>query len=136
MTQDSEPRTRTCGGVIETGDSMRLDHGKLRFDLIPADAMEELAKVYTVGCMKYGERAWEKGMKWGRCVAALERHMNAWKRGEDLDPVDGTHHLAAAAWNALALLAYSMRGVGEDNRGYKDKDAARKDRGEQYHQGP
>uniref|UniRef100_UPI001E4FF338 dATP/dGTP diphosphohydrolase domain-containing protein n=1 Tax=Acetomicrobium sp. S15 = DSM 107314 TaxID=2529858 RepID=UPI001E4FF338 len=40
----------------------------LRYDLIPSDALRELAKVYTVGAEKYGERNWEKGMSWGRAL--------------------------------------------------------------------
>jgi hypothetical protein len=63
-----------------------------------------------------GARNWEKGMRWGRVFGALMRHAWAWWRGEKLDPENGQHHLASVAWCALALLAYDLRGVGEDDR--------------------
>ena len=40
------------------------DQGKLRYDLISAVGMEELAKVYTYGAKKYADHNWRKGIKW------------------------------------------------------------------------
>lgn len=102
------------------------DTGKLRYDLLPPDALDEVAFVYTIGATKYTDRNWEEGMKWGRIVAALERHIQAWKSGEMLDPEDGHHHLAAAAWCCLTLIAYELRGIGVDDRGVKVKLPRRK----------
>lgn len=82
------------------------DAGKLRFDLIPAAALEALAEVYTVGAAKYEDRNWERGMRWGRVFAAVMRHLWAWWRGEDADPETGLSHLAHAAWGCLALIEY------------------------------
>jgi hypothetical protein len=92
------------------------DAGKPRYDLIPADALEELAKVYGAGAAKYSDRGWGVGMSWSRYFGSLMRHCWAWWRGEELDPETGLHHLAHAAWNALALLAYAKRNVGTDDR--------------------
>ena len=95
------------------------DKGKLRYDLLPPDALEHLVKLYTDGANKYGERNWEKGMDHGRVFAALQRHAWKWAQGEDLDtdPVGShQHHMASVAWCALTLLAYTLRGIGEDNR--------------------
>lgn len=93
------------------------DTGKLRYDLIPPDALRELARVYTIGANKYEARNWEKGMSWGRVFGALMRHAWAFWRGERFDPVDSQHHLSSVAWCALALLSYDLRGIGEDDRG-------------------
>lgn len=94
------------------------DSDKARWDLVPPDAMEQLLFVFNLGARKYGDRNWEKhgGMKWGRIFAAMMRHAWAFWRGEQKDPVDGQYHLASVAWCALALLAYDMRGTGEDDR--------------------
>lgn len=97
-------------------DGTKFDQDKERFDLIPADALVELAAVYNIGAKKYGDRNWENGMKWGRVFAAMMRHAWKWWRGEDVDQEDGQHHLASVAWCALSLLAYVRRGVGEDDR--------------------
>lgn len=87
------------------------DTGKLRYDLVPPDALAELVRVYTVGAARYGANNWERGISFGRIFAACMRHLWAFWRGEELDPDDGIHHLAHAAWNCLALLAYRLRGM-------------------------
>lgn len=87
------------------------DGGKLRYDLIPPDALDALARVYTKGATVYGDRNWEQGISYCRIFAALMRHCWAWFRGEENDPDDGLHHMAHAAWNCMTLLAYSMRGM-------------------------
>lgn len=89
------------------------DIGKLRYDLVPPDALREVAKVYTFGAMKYGDRNWEQGINYGRVYAAAQRHLQAWLGGEQDDAESGLPHMAHAAWNCLALLAYELRGMGE-----------------------
>lgn len=84
----------------------RYDGGKPRYDLIPALAQEELAKVLTVGVEKYGVDNWRKGMKWSKVLASLERHLYAIKRGEDRDPETGLLHSAHIQSNAAFLTEY------------------------------
>ena len=85
---------------------IKHDAGKLRFDLIPVEPLREIARVYTIGAAKYADRNWERGIAWGRVFAAMCRHAFAWWGGEQLDPVDGQHHLASVAWCAMALIEY------------------------------
>lgn len=85
---------------------VKYDSDKLRFDLIPTSPMEEIVKVFTMGAMKYKDRNWEKGMKWSRPLAALERHLHSFKSGEDFDQESGLLHLAHVAVNAMFLLQY------------------------------
>lgn len=87
-------------------ESRKDDDGKLRYDLLPIGPLAEVAKVYTIGARKYADRNWERGLRWGRVYAALQRHANAWWRGEKLDQQDGQHHLASVVWCALALMEY------------------------------
>jgi hypothetical protein len=96
--------------------AIKFDQGKPRFDLIPPDAMTEIAKVFTMGADKYEARNWEKGTNWGRSNAAMLRHIMAWMACEDNDPESGLNHMAHVAWGAMCLLAYQLRGVGEDDR--------------------
>ena len=97
--------------------AVKFDGDKLRFDLIPADALAEVALAYTIGAKKYGDRNWESGekFKFSRLIAAAHRHINGWQRGEDRDP-DGQHHLGAAIFCLLSILAYQLRGLGGDDR--------------------
>jgi hypothetical protein len=102
--------------TVEPNTALRYDTGKIRYDLLPADGLEELAKVYTKGAEKYAPRNWEKGMDWSRCLGSLMRHTWKFWRGETIDPETGCHHMAMAAWNALALCVYDLRKVGTDDR--------------------
>lgn len=86
--------------------ALRYDGGKTRHDLLPAHALNELAKVYTMGSLKYAPNNWRNGMKWSRVFGSLERHLNAIKRGEDYDTESGLLHAAHVAWNAITLLEY------------------------------
>lgn len=97
-------------------EGVKYDGGKLRYDLIPADALEELAAIYTMGANKYEDHNWRKGMSWSRPFAALMRHAWAWFRGEDKDPESGLNHLAHAAWNCFTLINYSKSHPEFDNR--------------------
>lgn len=93
------------------------DIGKERFDLLPWDAVRDVAGVLEYGARKYADRNWERGMAWGRLVGALGRHVAAWMGGQDTDPESGLHHLSHAACCALMLRALVMRKKGTDDRG-------------------
>lgn len=86
-----------------------------RFDLIPMDALEELARVYGFGAKKYDDDNWLKGYAWRLSLGALGRHVAKWALGQDRDPETGLHHLAHAAWHCLALMVFGMRGLGTDD---------------------
>lgn len=96
---------------ILTEKELKKDDGKLRYDLFPVEALEEITKVLNFGATKYADRSWETGMKWGRLYAALFRHMTAWWRGEDLDKETGITHLAHACCCGIFLLTYVKRGM-------------------------
>lgn len=95
---------------------LRYNTGKTRFDLLPPDALKELAEVYTQGAKKYAARNWEKGLSWSECYGSLLRHANAWAAREDRDEESGQPHMAHVAWNAMALLTFYLRSIGEDDR--------------------
>ena len=97
-------------------DDLKFDHGKLRIDLVPVDGILALAQILTSGAEKYGERGWERGMAWSRPYAALLRHLLAWWGGQDTDPESGHPHLWHVMTNAVFLVSYERRGIGEDDR--------------------
>ena len=96
--------------------ALRFDADKPRYDLLPPEALDELALHYAKGAKKYAERNWELGMDWGRCFASLMRHAWKWMRGEEIDEETGTHHMISVAWNAIAIYTYWKRGIGKDDR--------------------
>lgn len=88
-------------------------------DLDPL-ALLKVAEVAGYGADKYQERLnYMRGYDWSLCFDALQRHALAFWGGEDLDPESGLPHLAHAAWHCLALLAFSARDLGTDDR-YKE----------------
>lgn len=97
-------------------EGVKFDEGKPRWDLLPFDALDEVAEVLRYGANKYAPRNWEKGMAWGRLLGAAMRHLAAWARGNYRDSESQLPHLAHAACCVLMLLALTMRGVGTDDR--------------------
>jgi len=104
--------------VEADGGGLRYNDGKPRYDLIPPEALEDLAILYQRGASKYAERNWERGMSWCKCFASMMRHAWAWMRGEENDPETGVHHMTAVAWNAFAIVTYVRRGIGQDDRNF------------------
>lgn len=78
--------------------------GKGRFDLLPCRAVAELARLYEAGCLKYGDRNWEKGIPLSVYLDSALRHsfkhLAGWR--------DERHDLAAA-WNWMCLIETKMR---------------------------
>ena len=97
-------------------DGQKFDSDKLRYELLPPELLEEVARVLTFGAHKYSARNWELGMAWSRPFAALMRHMWAWWRGEEKDPETGYSHLSHAACCIAFLVSYEARNVGTDDR--------------------
>lgn len=96
------------------GGGLRYNDGKLRFDLIPPDVMQEIARVMTHGAKKYAERNWERGMAWSICRGSAERHWNQRLLGfthDDGPKGSGLRHLAHNIVNTMFLLAYELRGM-------------------------
>lgn len=94
----------------------KFDEGKVRYDLIPANALHEIARVYTYGANKYQDENWRKGLSWKRIFGALMRHSWAWMRGEDTDPESGLPHMAHAAFACFTLLEYALSQKQFDDR--------------------
>jgi len=109
-------RNETQEAQLGKETAARFDSGKPRYDLIPPYALHEIVLVYTYGCYKYDPDNWWKGMPWRKVIGPMLRHIFKWLRGEKYDPESGLHHLAHAAWNAIALFCYQVKKLGEDDR--------------------
>lgn len=105
---------------VQQPQGLRYDQGKNRLDLIPAEWIWELGRVLTAGATKYNDRNWEKGMDWSKFVGPLQRHLNKFLRGEQIDEETECHHLTHVACNALMLMSYDLRGIGNDNLNRED----------------
>lgn len=96
---------------------VKMDAGKLRWSLLPWDAVEEVVRVLMFGAQKYADRNWEQGMDYGRLFDADMRHrIGWWQKGENAAEDSKIHQLAHAACDTLFLLAYELRERGKDDR--------------------
>ena len=82
---------------VDTTKGRKFDSDKLEYGLIPPLALKALVEVLTFGAQKYERGNWvhvtdDKR----RYFDALQRHVWAWKEGEQIDPESGKHHLAHA----------------------------------------
>jgi transcription elongation factor Elf1 len=107
--------TFTTSGVDLTK-ATKHDGDKVPVELLPSEALEEIAKVLAFGKKKYDAWNWAKGFKWTRLIGAAIRHLYAYQRGEDKDPESGLSHIAHAGCCILFLLQYDISKLGEDDR--------------------
>lgn len=104
---------KTSGGI-------KHDQAKPPMDLIPYEALEEIAKVLAAGEKKYGTANWTSGIEMRRLLSAAMRHIGQFNSGEDFDEETETLHLANAATNLMfAIWMYSHR-PDLDNRWSKE----------------
>jgi hypothetical protein len=95
-------QTATTGG-------RKFDGNKLEYGLLPPIALEETVKVLTFGAQKYERDNWKKVPdSKRRYFDALQRHMWAWKKGEQMDPESGMHHLAHAMCCLMFLYEHDI----------------------------
>ena len=87
----------------------RFDAGKIPYHLFPLDAFEEICKVMDFGAKKYAERNWEQGMSWSRVARSMLSHFISMCKGIERDEESDIPHAAHMAWNAIVLLAYTLR---------------------------
>lgn len=96
--------------------AMKDTAGKTRYDLIPSEAEEQVAEVFTYGAKKYAAHNYRLGRAYSDYFAAARRHLSKWQRGEDLDSETGKSHLAHAICCLMMLLTIQLIGTGKDDR--------------------
>lgn len=90
---------------------------------IPLALLSPVAKIawavaQYAGMLKYGAWNWRKaGVRASVYISALERHIDAYKSGEEYDPVDGSPHLGNIMACAAILLDAKAAGKLTDDRG-------------------
>ena len=82
-----------------TGAVRDMAQGKGRYDLLPWEAIHEVAVHCEQGALKYGERNCERGIPIHSLIDSALRHLSLYMQGQDDEP-----HLRAAAWNILFAL--------------------------------
>lgn len=100
---------------MATEAGVKLDNGKLRYSLIPPEALEELAKVMTFGAEKYTPNGWKSVPEAKeRYMDALFRHIEKYRKGEKFDNESNISHLSHALTN-IAFLIWFEKNQEESN---------------------
>lgn len=99
------------GGDKVTEIGIKFDMEKMRWDLQSLEAIAEVVKRTTHGAIKYGPNNWQNVPDAKeRYYAALMRHLEAYRRGERMDPeAPGLTHIGAVGWNALTLIWFDLQ---------------------------
>lgn len=98
---------------------MKYDTGKPNLALIPPEVLEESSIVMGFGVEKYGMHNWRydgHNTLHSRTYASLQRHLNAYWRGEDIDPESGQRHLAHAMCQLMFLMVETKEHPEMDDR--------------------
>ena len=96
----SEFKVENNKRVFDTGATKNISKGKGRYDLIPCEALEALAKRFEFGVEQgHEENGYRKGIPDNVLFDSAMRHLNQARAGyEDED------HLAAVMWNVSVLI--------------------------------
>lgn len=87
-----------------------------RYDLIPIEALDIMARLYGFGAQKYAAHNWRKGYEWSKSFASLMRHATRFWAGEDIDEETGLPHLAGAAFHCFTLMVFMQEQPDFDDR--------------------
>lgn len=110
-------RVPDAGGTKRTdGGMLRFNSGKLRMSLVPASLSRYTAAALGYGEIKYSANNWRRGGSWTSGYESLQRHLDSWREGEDIDAESGLPHLALAAFGIMLLIEFYDKGIGTDDR--------------------
>ena len=98
-----ESQEATTGG-------RKFDGGKLQYGLLPPLALKATVEILTFGAEKYEPDNWKHVPdSKRRYFDALQRHLWAWKEGEQNDPETGKNHLAHASCCVMFLFEHDVK---------------------------
>jgi hypothetical protein len=98
------------------GVALKYDGGKEDLSLLPRVFKAGVAQAMMAGAVKYSRYNYLEGFRLMRLLASAERHLDALKDGEDLDPETGVPHWALLAANCLMIAHCAEYGTLEDDR--------------------
>jgi hypothetical protein len=94
--------------------------GKIRWHLLPWQAVREIVKVLEFGALKYEKHGWVTNPgSWQDFGDAIVRHYYQWLSGEDRDQETGLLHMSHIGCNSLFLAYYALKNIGKDDRTWK-----------------
>lgn len=87
-----------------TGLADRFNEGKIKWSLVDFKSLEPMVQVLMYGANKYSKDNWKKGLPITEIFDSLQRHLNSFMSGEDVDVESGLSHLGHAQCNLMFLI--------------------------------
>lgn len=106
---------------------LRFNKGKVDYTQLSPLAQELESRVFMFGACKYKKNNWKLGQPGPDGISkviqqmheSLERHLNAYKKGEFFDPESKLPHMVHIVWNANRIVDFYYYGC---NHGKDGKD--------------
>jgi len=106
MASKEEVKNSQCA----TTGGRKYDGGKLQYGLLPPLALKATVEILTFGAEKYEPDNWKHVPdSKRRYFDALQRHLWAWKEGEQIDPESDKNHLAHALCCLMFLYEHDVK---------------------------
>lgn len=103
--------------IKDTNPKDAIGDKKVALALLSPIASAHWSLAQYAGLLKYGSWNWRAaGVRSSVYLSAMKRHMDAYISGEEVDPVDGTHHLGNVMACAAILLDAQAAGKLTDDR--------------------
>jgi hypothetical protein len=109
------------GDINGMGVKKSMAEPKLPLNLIPPMFPRLVAEVLKFGAKKYAPNNWMNGMSWEEVLAGVQRHIQAFREGQEKDPETGLPHLAHASCGLMFMLWYSEGPRNPEYRKFDDR---------------
>jgi hypothetical protein len=107
---DWQEMERHVLGRSEDRSKRSKDSGKVQWSLLPWELLTPIARVFSFGARKHSPNGWKyETDPIDLYFDAFCRHMDAWRRGETVDPDTGEHPLAHALTDLLIIFWHVRR---------------------------
>jgi len=100
--------------------ALRYNSGKPMWSLVDFDALIPMVEVLMYGAQKYAPDNWKKGLPINEILDSMQRHMNAFRAGENEDEESKKKHVGHILCNAMFLSYMHLYKPDFDDR-IKDK---------------
>ena len=104
----TESIVEDSGRVFSTGARRNTSEGKGRYDLLPVEAIQALARRFEYGAKLHGANNWRLGIPNDSLYDSALRHLF-----QAMDGQCDEDHLAACLWNVSVLIYNREQGLGE-----------------------
>ncbi len=108
---------KTTSAIKQTNPKDAIGAAKASTWYVPSRVLMEVGVAMLEGARKYGPFNWRKA---GVCasvyIGAVDRHLTAWKEGEDIDPASGLSHITKAISSLTVLRDSMLEGNWVDDR--------------------